>query len=194
VSTTNWIWLRHAKAAQGAGFCGRLDPDVLPFSVRLSQDMPASRDDVLLVSPLRRARSTADALFAAHGLRAQVQGGLVEQSFGEWEGRDHAVAQGLMPEDLEGIAAFRPPGGESFADVVARVREAVRAIEAEHAGGRLWLVAHAGVIRAALAVALDIPAARALGFAVDHLSATAMTSFGGQGWRVDYVNRPACAP
>lgn len=193
MSATRWIWFRHAATAPSAGFCGRLDVDVLPFQATLVGEWAVSRPDALLVSPLRRARSTAAVICQSLGLPQDLRDGLVEQSFGDWEGRDYTVSQGLMPDTLDGMAAFRPPAGESFDDVVARVRAAMREIEADHAGRTLWLIAHAGTIRAALAVALDMPAARALGFAVDHLSATAMTSFGGAGWRVDYVNRPACA-
>lgn len=189
---TTWIWIRHAATAPGGGFCGRLDVDVVPFHGTVTAELAAAEPNVVLVSPLRRARATADVICAPLGCRRDVRDDLVEQSFGDWEGRDHAAARGVLPDDLEGMAAFRPPAGESFVDVVHRVQAAMQAIEAAHAGKRLWLIAHAGVIRAALAVALGIPAARALGFAVDPLSATSMTSFGGAGWRVDYVNRPAC--
>lgn len=193
MSTTTWIWVRHAATAATGGFCGRLDVDVVPFEGVLVAELAVSHPDVVLVSPLLRARATAKIICRSISGDSQVRDDLVEQSFGDWEGRDYAVSQGAMPDDLDGMAAFRPPAGESFVDVIERVRAAMRAIEAEHAGKRLWLVAHAGVIRAALAVALGCPASAGLGFAIDHLSATGMTSFGDAGWRVDYVNRPACA-
>jgi alpha-ribazole phosphatase len=149
-------------------------------------------DAVLLTSSLKRARSTAAGLFGPVGEKSIICEDFAEQSFGDWEGQPYDIAQGRLPDDLDAMAAFRPPGGESFEDVVTRTRAAMERLEALYGGQSLVVVSHAGVIRAALAVALDIPAGRALGFAVDPLSATSMTSFAGAGWRVDYVNRPAC--
>jgi len=71
-------------------------------------------------------------------------------------------------------AAERPPGGESFEDVVARVGGAMARITAEHAGRDVVAVVHGGTVRAALAVALGIDAERVLGFACDTCSVTRM--------------------
>ena len=81
------------------------------------------------------------------------------------------------------LADHRPPGGESFADVCARVAPALAALP----GGRTAIVAHAGVARAALALALGSPGL-GLAFEVAPLSLTVLRRHPG-GWSVACVNR-----
>ena len=54
--------------------------------------------------------------------------------------------------------------------------------------GDVIVVAHAGTIRAALAVALEIPPDKALGFVIDPLSLTRLDRLD-NGWRVVAINR-----
>ena len=90
-------------------------------------------------------------------------------------------------------ASERPPGGESFEDVIARVAAAMERITAEHAGRDIVAVVHGGTIRAALSVALGIDPERALGFAVDTCSVTRMDylegATEGAAWRIVAVNQ-----
>lgn len=146
--------------------------------------------DRLLCSPLLRARATAMVLCEAHaGLpEPEIHDDLAEQDFGVWEGRRHADIPELRTADMAALAHLRPPGGESFADVVARLRDF---LSRESRTGSSAIVAHAGVIRAALAVALDLAPHRALAFTVTPLSITAITDHGPGGFAVAYVNRIA---
>jgi len=120
---------------------------------------------------------------------------LAEQHFGDW--------QGLTYEELESVRGYhrfwhapaseRPPGGESFEDVVARVAGAIERITAEHAGRDIVAVVHGGTIRAALALALGVEPERTLGFSIDTCSVTRMDHLAGgtQGaaWRIVAVNQ-----
>jgi alpha-ribazole phosphatase len=56
------------------------------------------------------------------------------------------------------------------------------------AGGRVIIVAHAGTIRAALALALELPPERALRFVIDPPSLTRLDRLD-NAWRVVAVNR-----
>lgn len=97
---------------------------------------------------------------------------LWEQDFGAWEGLPSADLPDLGPLSRRELARHRPPGGESFADVCARVEPAMRALAGQ--GGRVGILAHAGTVRAALALALgDIGAA--LAFEIAPLSVTHLT-------------------
>ena len=86
-------------------------------------------------------------------------------------------------------ALERPPGGESFAEVVERVGGAIERISAANGGRDNIVVAHGGSIRAALAHALGLAAEKALGFAVDNCSLTRLDHFAADdAWRVGAVN------
>jgi len=96
----------------------------------------------------------------------------VEQDFGEWTGRRHddlARDSGAVYREFWNAPAIaRPPGGESFAEQIARVREGF----AELPAGDVILVVHSGTVRAGLAIALDLASEAALRFAIDPLSLT----------------------
>ncbi|MCA1941739.1 MAG: histidine phosphatase family protein, partial [Caenispirillum bisanense] len=125
----------------------------------------------VVTSGLGRCTATAAAL----ALSGPAEPALAEQHFGAWQGRTWNDLPTFETAGFWRDPAFgRPPGGESFADQMARVKEAVGRLTAAHEGRDIVAVAHAGTIRAALALALgleDRPAA-ALSFAIDPLSLT----------------------
>ena len=145
------------------------------------------------ITPLSRTRYTAEAIFAAGYPDADltVLPDMIEQDLGEWQGLPHEVfAERLLqrPHPFWSIASDeRPPGGESFADVVERVGPTVERLSAEHAGEDIVIVAHGGSIRAAIAHVMDIPPAAALAFSIKNLSLSRLEREGG-GWRVAAVN------
>ncbi|WP_417517512.1 histidine phosphatase family protein [Minwuia sp.] len=192
-TATTFIWVRHAPTGIADRMIGRTDvPAILPEPEMLGPLWDAlSEVDRVICSPLIRARQTAAALFPE--MRPERRAGLVEQDFGDWEDRAHDDCP--FPDDLDAqaLAAFRPPGGESFADVCARTADEIDDLCREHAGQILGIVAHAGVIRAALVHALGAPPASGIAFDVAHLSMTRVTLFDG-GARVDHVNRIASPP
>jgi alpha-ribazole phosphatase len=84
----------------------------------------------------------------------------------------------------EAGATGRPPGGESFAEQITRVAAAIDDLP----GGNVVLVVHAGTIRAALALALELAPNTALRFVIDPLSVTRIDRLAG-GWRIGAINR-----
>lgn len=115
------------------------------------------------------------------GWRPNITPPLWEQDFGAWE-EPGATIPDLGPLPPEALAAARPPGGESFLDMAARVQPVL-----EGARGTTAVIAHAGTVRAALALAIG-PAA--LSFAVAPLSLTILARTPA-GWAVEAVNRVA---
>lgn len=103
--------------------------------------------DHLITSPAKRCLQTAAALFPQASSISDAR--LWEQDFGAWEGLAHADLPDLGPLTTAQIAAHRPPMGESFDDLCARALPALHLHQ-----GRVVIVAHAGVIRAALGWAL----------------------------------------
>lgn len=198
-TTTRWWWLRHAPVPCPKGrITGRLDlacdtSDEEDFAA-LARLLP--RGAVLVESGLLRCLQTSQALTAA-GLAlppAQIEPDLVEQDFGHWQGLTWDELSDAKDPDLAAFwqapATTAPPGGESFAQMIERVKQAVARLGAQHGGRDIIAVTHAGTIRAALAMALDLSPDAALRFAVAPLSLTRLDDLGGA-WRVESVN---CLP
>jgi alpha-ribazole phosphatase len=134
-------------------------------------------------SPSLRTLETAAAL----GLRPIAEPNFREQNFGDWTGRRHddlARELGAAYRDFwRAPANSRPPGGESFAEQIVRVREGLAMLPP----GDVVLVVHSGTVRAALAIALEMAPEPALRFAIDPLSLTRIDRLT-NGWRVICVN------
>ena len=115
-------------------------------------------------SPMRRARQTAEAIAAPHGLEVRLLDGLVECDVGDWEGkswgeieRDEPEAYRLFQEDSY-RHGYR--GGENIAQVERRSQPALIQAAAENVGRRIVVVAHNVVNRTFLGGLLEIPPSR----------------------------------
>ncbi len=193
-----WWLLRHAPVPCPFGrIHGRLDvacdtSEEEEFRA-LARTIPIN--PVLVESGLIRCRQTAGALEAAGLLLPApiVEPDLAEQDFGRWQGRSWNDLEAAKDPDLAGFwrdpAGTAPPGGESFAAMIERVSAVVHDLSAAHAGRDILAIVHAGTIRAALAMALDLDPARALRFSIHPLSLTRIEFFA-DGWRVEVVNAP----
>lgn len=156
---------------------------------RLSAALPGSA--LLISSDLRRAVQTADALAGAR-TRLPHDRALRELHFGAWELRRHAE---IEAEDPDRIRAFwerpgevRPPGGESWQELRARVDAAIDALIGSHEGKDLIVVAHFGVILTQLQRARRLGPEQAFAQRIDPLSVTCLTRTG-TGWKTGPVNR-----
>jgi alpha-ribazole phosphatase len=200
-AVTRWWLVRHAPAINPDGLIygqGEIEVDCSNRTAleALADSLPP--DPVRMVTPLARTRTTAEALWGARDWI--VEPALVEQSFGQWQGLSHNALAALGDERVSAFwqapATARPPGGESFADVMARVLPALERRSAEFRGRDIVAVCHGGSIRAALAVALGLAPAQALAFQIDPLSLTRLDHIPLQDehgesavWRVVTVNR-----
>lgn len=175
--------IRHAPALHGGALAGRRDVAAdLGDGARLAALRGVLGDGVQVISsPARRCVQTTEALFP--GMDFAQDARLWEQDFGAWEGMALDALPDLGPMSRAELAAHCPPGGESFERLCARVWPALREIAA---GGDAVIVAHAGVIRAGLALALDRPA-QGLAFEVAPLSLTELQQIGAL-WSVACVN------
>lgn len=195
-ATRFWL-VRHAPVDVAPGvIVGSLDLPCLPIApeavAMLVRRLPEV--SVLVESGLFRCRQTSEALRKAGAKLPQIpliEPGLLEQNLGGWQGGrwdDPAMhADAEVDAFWDDPATTRPPGGESFADVMERVRPVLQRLSMTYAGRDVVMVMHAGSIRAALAVALDLAPDVALRFAVDPLSLSRLSAFV-DGWRVDEVN------
>lgn len=156
---------------------------------RLSSLLP--RPALVVSSDLRRAADTADAI-AGNRRRLPNDPALREINFGAWELRRFAE---IEAEDPDRIRAYwdtpgdvRPPNGESWNEVCARVDAAVDRLIAAHAGQDIVIVAHFGAILTQVQRALRLSAADAFSHRIDNLSVTELSRHP-DGWRVAQINR-----
>lgn len=207
---TRWHLVRHAPvvgAGRGAlGLLYKTHDDPADVSDRPSYRWLASwlpENAILITSGLKRTEATADA-FVAEGYRAaerHVDTRFEEQFYGGWHGADRDTLKDARTASPHNFwfhsAAEQPPGGESFAQVYARVSSALNDWSDRMAGRDIVLVGHGGTFRACLAHAMGLDLERALTISVDNLSVTRIdrrTSVASEGikggdWRTVYVNR-----
>ncbi|OBJ61238.1 bifunctional RNase H/acid phosphatase [Mycobacterium asiaticum] len=112
----------------------------------------------VISSPLQRAYDTAMTAARALGLEVTVDEDLIETDFGAWEGLTFAEAAARDP-DLHRRWLYDtgtlPPGGESFDDVLRRVRRGRDRIISAHEGKNVLVVSHVTPIKLLLRMALD---------------------------------------
>ncbi|MDZ4394599.1 histidine phosphatase family protein [Cypionkella sp.] len=183
---TEIMLIRHAPALTEGRMAGRRDvaadcSDALAFAALRGAVGVA---DHWRISPARRCVQTTAALWP--DLAPTQDARLWEQDFGAWEGLPFAELPDLGVLSGAELAAHRPPQGESFRDVYARVVPAVQQVGA--LGGRVVIVAHAGVIRAALGLALGV-AELGLAFQIAPLSLTTIVALPGGAFSIAGVNR-----
>jgi probable phosphoglycerate mutase len=136
--------------------------------------------DVVLSSPLRRARETADAIVTEVGGRVEIAPDLVEMEFGDWEGLTLADAHLKWPDVITSWLAgvdIAPPGGESFGAVEARVIPAAERIVEAYRGQRIVAVSHVTPIKTLLRIALGAPQETMFKFHLDTASLSVIDYF-----------------
>lgn len=201
--TTRWWWVRHAPVPDTVNIYGQHDVDSDTSDAKvfaaLAHELP--RDAVWLTSNLKRTHQTAEAILRAiaaeerrHGEPLRVPE-FAEQHLGEWQGMNRAeffAARAHISHPFWfGPSHERPPGGESFEDLVARVTPAIEKFSEDFAGRDVIAVAHGGTIKAAIAHALKLSPEAGLSFACDNCSVTRLERLSSDGeslWRVISIN------
>ena len=115
--------------------------------------------DVVVASPLRRTRETAELVAGRLGLPVEFDDDLVELDFGDLEGLTFDEARARHPLAVRRFMAdvtVSAPGGESVADVAARVERARQRVLTRHAGRTVLVVSHVTPIKLVLAAGLGV--------------------------------------
>ena len=140
--------IRHPRPTIARGLCyGQLDvscEDPAPIAAKLRTQLPAATP--VIASPLQRARRLGEALDS----NARTDPRLCEINFGAWEGQAwESIERTALDAWAADILHFAPPGGESVADLQARVLSFADSLVAL-ALPRVAVVSHAGVMRVLL--------------------------------------------
>ena len=155
--------IRHGEPVGGSKYRGQVDDPLSEKGWRQMREAVAGRDDwqQIVSSDLSRCADFARELGDRLTIGVELDPGFREVGFGSWEGKS---ASELLAEDPEGTAAFwrdpvnnTPPGGEPLHDFQQRINAAWLGLLERHAGKRLLLVGHAGMMRILLLHALELP-------------------------------------
>ncbi len=155
---------------------------------RLHDHLP--QDALVISSDLSRAADTATAI---QGTRRRLphHPDLREIHFGTWEMRAFAEIEAEDPELAfaywDSPGDVRPPNGESWNAVRARVDAAIDGLIGTHKGADLIIVAHFGVILTQVQRALDLDAQQTFAHRIDNLSVTEL-AFDGKTWSAGRIN------
>jgi probable phosphoglycerate mutase len=127
----------------------RLALSRIPFSRIYCSDLQRSIETARIIG--RRVRAPLTAL-----------PGLSEIDLGRWDGMPTSEVRRLFLKEYDrrgaDLAGYRPPGGESFSDLSARVLPAFEGA-VQQSVGNLLIVGHAGVNRVILCRLLGMPLA-----------------------------------
>lgn len=170
------ILIRHGQSASNvafveadaaglvdSGLTGRdTDVELTPVGVRQAEavgrwlaGLPAERvPQVAITSPYLRARETWRIAAGTSGLElppATTDDRLVDRLLGDLEMLTRAAIAERFPDEPArlreaGEYQYRPPGGETFTDVAARLTSFLDDLNREHAGERVVVTAHDAVV------------------------------------------------
>ena len=128
--------------------CGRADVPLTDLGRQQAQKLAQSaldkKIDVILCSPLERARHTAQPISDAIGVPIQIDDRLVEFDFGSFDGTSRFGDEFVW---LRAQMPTRFPGGESGFDLAYRVYGLLYEIKEKYADKNVLLVCHNCVSR-----------------------------------------------
>ena len=194
---TRLVFVRHGQSAANVQRTIANGRDGFPLTdvgraqaAGLAGQLGYPRPDLVLTSPVLRARQTAQ--IVAHTLAVPVveRAELAECWCGELEGRsddDAWAVHGAVNADwAAGRRHSRPPGGESLDDVLRRLQPLVAELGGRPSGTFL-LVSHGSLVQSALPVLLGLPVGFGAAHPLDHLDAVQVAFAGGAPVSVDWA-------
>lgn len=193
MNSTRLLLIRHGQTEDNQrevwqGHLGRgLSAHGREQSARLAERLRRAtiRVDALYSSDLDRARETAEILGGALGLAPVLEADLREVNLGAWQGLSRAEVAAHFPEEWAAWRRgedVRRGGGETYAEVGARMARAVKQIAARHAGGTAAIVSHGAAIKTFTAAVLGIAVDRLHAFQVPANTGVCLFERDAEGW------------
>lgn len=154
------IIARHGRTESNARglLLGRADPDLDTTGEQQAQQLAASLEHVdrIVTSPLARTRQTAQAVADVFDVPLDIDERWIELDYGDWDERPVAGIGATTWAEWRADPHFRPPGGETLAELGERVRRAAADLADEAAERTVVVVSHVSPIKAAVAWALGV--------------------------------------
>ena len=160
------LLLRHGQTPMSVQkrYAGRSDVPLTDTGIRqataAAKRLAGAGLDAIVTSPLLRATRTAQEVAAVTGAPVVTDEGFRETDFGAWEGLTFAEVRERWPAEVTTWLAdpeAAPPGGECFADVRARVTNALHRVLTGRARQTVLIVSHVTPIKTLVAAALLAP-------------------------------------
>ncbi|WP_147819357.1 histidine phosphatase family protein [Salidesulfovibrio onnuriiensis] len=153
---THFILMRHARTEwnQQRRIQGQTDTPLALEGIDMARNWGASpelRDiDLILTSDMLRARQTSELVNERLDVPVLEDARLREQHWGDWTGLYvadlRAMRDTVRALENQGYG-FRPPNGEDRQQVFDRAAEALHDAAKAHAGKRILVTTHNGVLR-----------------------------------------------
>ena len=155
--------IRHGEPEGGSKYRGQVDD---PLSEKGWAQMRAAvegRNDwqQIITSDLSRCAAFAEEVGGRLSIPVEATDQFREIGFGDWEGM---TAKEILAADEDALSAFwrdpmvnTPPNAEALGDFFQRIENAWDAMLQQHAGKKILLVGHAGMMRVLLLKALAMP-------------------------------------
>lgn len=192
---TTLVLVRHGVTVHTAGkkFSGGLGGDNPPLSEEGRAQVlatarwlaPRAGDvDVVVASPVRRTRESAEILAAELDAPLVEEPGFAEMEFGEWDGLSFTEVHEQHPDDLAAwLGSLDAPagggGGESFRQVEERVLAGLQRVLDEHAGRTVVVASHVTPIKTLAAHSLGAPLDAVFRMELSPASVTVVSFFAG---------------
>ena len=162
------LFIRHGRTEGNVRkiLVGRTDIPLDELGYRQAAAMAAhiehvARPDVIVSSPLLRARETAQAIAERLDLPVELEPGVAELNFGTYEGWTLEEIRAQQPEFA---AQFRDaevdmhwPGGERLSEFHLRVRDALSTLATRYSSHTAIVVTHGGFLGSLAAQLLGTP-------------------------------------
>ncbi len=138
---------------------GRMDSKLTELGERqarwLGERLMTEDIDIIISSSSGRALRTAELVRGERGIDIIASDQLMEMHIGDWEGQLHYDVQLHSPEEQKNLWNFphlyKSSGGESFIQVMDRVKSEIERILLQYKDRNLLIVTHAIALKAILA-------------------------------------------
>jgi len=191
--TTTFIIIRHGETFWNRDhrIQGHLDSNLTPEGIAQAQAcalrLNGETIDAVVASDLGRVRHTTELLTRGLPLPIHFRPSLRERCFGIGEGMTYAEMEAAYPQmfSTTGLvdAEFTLPDGESRNVFHQRVRTAIEGLAIAHAGKRVLIVTHGGVLGVIYRWLNDLPVG-ALKIAIPNVGYNRISAVPGD-WKIE---------
>jgi probable phosphoglycerate mutase len=165
---SDFIFVRHGRTEGNVRriLVGRTDIPLDELGYRQAAAMAehienVARPDVIVASPLLRARETAQAIADRLDLPIEIEPGIAELNFGTYEGWSLEELREQQPEFAAQFGDFDVdmhwPGGERLSEFHLRVHTAISSLATRYASHTAVVVSHGGFLGSLAAQLLGTP-------------------------------------